>query len=85
MKKVYTTFRLSAEPGADVAVCGSFNNWKPVPMREPKPGKFARRFRLDSGEHQYKFVVNGRWIIDPECNEWCLNSHGTMNSICSVA
>ena len=81
MQKVYTTFKLETDPGATVAVAGSFNDWQALPMRECRPGKFSRRVRVFPGRLQYKFMVDGVWMADPECLEWCMNDFGTINSV----
>lgn len=80
-------FRLAAEPGSDVAVAGSFNDWDPKrhPMKHnPKKGFHMSVIALPPGKHEYKFVVDGEWRMDPTCGEWVPNTHGTLNSVVIV-
>ena len=34
--------------------------------------------------YQYKFIVDGVWLNDPQAQEQIMNSYGTMNSIVRV-
>ncbi|MBN1178642.1 MAG: glycogen-binding domain-containing protein [Anaerolineae bacterium] len=80
-------FELEAEAGSAVAVAGTFNDWDPTktPMKEnPDSGKFATAVKLASGRHEYKFVVNGEWRVDPNCPEWTPNDCGSLNSVVTV-
>jgi len=81
------TFEIDAKPGSEVAVAGSFSNWKPDAYKlEDKSGEghFTRAVLLPKGRHEYKFVINGEWSVDPNCGDWAPNEHGTLNSIISV-
>ncbi len=81
------TFQVSAEPGSDVFVAGSFNNWNPTQFRmrdNPGSGHCKTTLVLPPGRHEYKFVVNGEWRVDPNSAEWTPNDQGTMNSVVSV-
>lgn len=84
-KKV--SFRVAAEPGSEVFVAGTFNNWAPRRHRMPdKPGSgvYQAELVLRPGRHEYKFVVNGEWRADPDCPEWTPNAHGSLNSVITV-
>ena len=84
-KKV--SFLLETEPGSSVYLAGTFNNWKYKrhPMRDnPDSGHFKATLVLPPGRHEYKFVVNGEWRVDPNCPEWVPNSQGTLNSVIAV-
>ena len=85
MKKV--SFVLATEPGCDVFVAGSFNNWDPAQHRlrdNPDNGVYKIALPLPPGRHEYKFVVNGEWRLDPSCPDWLPNDMGTLNSVVSV-
>ena len=78
------TFELTAAPGSQVFVAGTFNGWSPTanPMKDnPDSGHYKTRIRLPRGKHQYKFVVDGVWSLDPECPNWKLNPYGGLNSV----
>ena len=80
-------FKVRADPGSTVSVAGGFNNWDPAanPLADPDgTGEFSIVLSLHPGMHEYKFVINGTWCVDPECTEWVQNSLGTLNSVCKV-
>jgi len=80
-------FRLSADPGSHVFVAGTFNNWAPTanPMKDnPHSGHFKAALHVPPGSHEYKFVVNGVWIADPNCPNSVPNAYGTQNSVLHV-
>ena len=81
------TFSVRADPGSLVSVAGDFNKWDSAanPLRDPAgTGEFSTVLTLPFGSHEYKFVINGTWCVDPECTEWVQNSLGTLNSVCKV-
>jgi hypothetical protein len=47
-------------------------------------GVFKTVVELAGGRHEYKFVVNGIWHTDPNCNEDVPNEYGTRNSVIAV-
>jgi hypothetical protein len=77
------TFRLKGFPNAKkVYLTGDFNNWSPntfVMTRQGDEWVFAAN--LTPGKHTYKFVVDGKWIIDPGNKLWEQNEFGTGNSV----
>ena len=80
-------FHLQAEPGSKVFVAGSFNDWDPtsLPLLPASDGRVYRAtVLLPPGRHDYKFVVNGVWHVDPACPDWVPNALGTLNSVVSV-
>ena len=80
-------FELAAEPGSQVAVAGTFNNWSltATPMKDsPGSGIFKAALRVPAGTHEYKFVVNGVWLTDPRCPEWATSGFGSLNSVVHV-
>lgn len=84
-KKV--SFQVTAEPGSEVFVAGSFNNWNPTQYRmhdNPGSGHCKTMLSLPPGRHEYKFVVNGEWCIDSDCAEWVPNDQGSLNSVILV-
>lgn len=85
-KKV--SFQVTAEPGSEVFVAGSFNNWDPKQYRmsdNPVNGHCKTTLVLAPGRHEYKFVVNGDWRADPAaCAESAPNDQGTLNSVIVV-
>lgn len=79
------TFELRAEPGSDVFVAGSFNNWEPTGKQMTHDdGLYAATLLLAPGRYEYKFVIDGIWCLDPECPDWVPNGHGSLNSVIVV-
>ena len=80
-------FELVTEPGSQVCLAGTFNNWDPrsTPMKDnPRSGHYKARLLLQPGRYEYKFVVNGAWCADPKCPDFVPNDTGTLNSVIDV-
>ena len=60
-------FEAGEKRHARVAVAGSFNGWNSdaIVLEETSPGVFERYVPLPSGTHEYKFIVDGEWTLDP--------------------
>jgi 1,4-alpha-glucan branching enzyme len=68
-------------------VCGGFNDWHPTCRRmigNPDPGLWEKRLLLPPGRHEYKFVVDGKWLHDPDAGENVFNIYGSLNSVVEV-
>ena len=77
------TFRLKGNSKAtSVFLAGDFNNWSPQTLAMQRQGdEWLCRVHLFAGKHLYKFIVDGKWIIDPGNKLWEENQYGTGNSI----
>jgi 1,4-alpha-glucan branching enzyme len=85
LKKIQ--FQLTTEPGSQVFVAGTFNNWNPTANQlqdNPGSGHCLTTLRIPTGTHEYKFVVDGEWRADPNCPDWVLNDCGSLNSVVHV-
>lgn len=62
-----TTFRwLSSLGGSSVAVVGSFNGWgAPLQLAKTASGDFVRSVALQPGPTQFKFLVDGKYMVSP--------------------
>ncbi len=62
-----TMFRLNGYTEANqVRLAGSFNAWNPSELVMTKTaGGWELPYVLPSGNHEYKFIVDGEWITDP--------------------
>lgn len=81
------TFKVQARPDNKVFLAGDFNNWDATakPMIDRKgTGEFTVTLNLAPGVYQYKFVIDGKWGVDPECPDWAQNPLGTLNSVRKV-
>lgn len=77
------TFRLKGFDNAgSVVLAGDFNNWNPEGLFMKKEGnEWVYTVHLSPGKHTYKYIVDGKWIIDPGNKLWEQNEHGTGNSV----
>lgn len=60
-------FVISAPDAQAVFLTGSFNNWNITDhlMAKQADGRWTATLPLTPGRHQYKFVVDGEWVLDP--------------------
>jgi len=49
--------------GADVQVAGEFNGWTPQAAERRETG-WELKLNLQPGRYQYKWVVDGNWLVD---------------------
>ena len=79
-------FTVRADSGKAVYLAGCFNDWAPAALKmdEKKTGVYSVSVKLDPGVYQYKFVVDGEWLADPECTDFVSNDKGTFNSLITV-
>ena len=84
--KKQVEFQMAADPGSEVYVTGSFNDWKENAkiLKEGPDGIYSARCYLPEGRHEYKFIVNGVWYVDPSCQEWTPNGLGSLNSVVNI-
>lgn len=77
------TFRLKGFADAkQVYLAGDFNNWAPNAFPMIKDGdEWKLAVHLSPGKHTYKFVVDGKWILDPDNKLWEQNEYDTGNSV----
>ncbi len=81
-------FRVKAPQAKTVQIAGDFNNWKPqeTPLRlRGKDGIWVAAVPLLKGaEYQYKFVVDGQWVEDPDNQLKKEAFNGVYNSLIKV-
>jgi len=80
------TFKLTAPKAKKVSVAGSFNNWdvKSHLAKKGLKGNWSAKVNLKPGRYEYKFVVDGAWMNDPDCKNSVCNSLGSQNSLVEV-
>ena len=68
-------------------LAGTFNEWNPENLRmndETGDGLYTCILHLPEGVYEYRFIIDGCWVMDYE-NEACTaNEFGTRNSIITV-
>jgi 1,4-alpha-glucan branching enzyme len=78
-------FRLHAPQASSVVVAGSFNNWDTQKTRLQRDGDaWKSNIPLAPGRYEYRFIVDGEWITDPNCKECVRNDYGSTNSVLVV-
>lgn len=88
-------FSCHAPHAEAVFVAGTFNDWKPdaAPLSLDAPsGNWTVTLPLPPGHYEYKFVVDGQWGCEPNCEHdyrgcpKCVpNALGTMNRVLEVS
>ena len=70
----------------EVKVASNFNGWRPdaTPLKNTGAGEWVVRLMLRSGQYEYRFVVDGRWIEDPQASPRMANPYGGFNSVLLV-
>ena len=82
--KVEVSFQ--APEAKQVMIAGDFNKWNAnkTPLRKGKNGLWKKQLALKAGRYEYKFVVDGNWINDPN-NSYCVwNTYGSQNSVIEI-
>lgn len=82
-KRKRIEFRITAPQAQNVHLCGSFNNWSENLdlMKKDSAGTWKKIKMLPEGTHEYKFLVDGDWTLDPDCQDTHPNAFGTKNNI----
>lgn len=79
-------FWFQAESGKEIFIAGSFNNWNPArtKLKDTGDGLYKVTIHLSHGTHEYKFVMDDIWLIDPKNPETVENAFGSMNSVVTL-
>ena len=78
-------FQLEAEAREKVCIAGTFNNWDPTKNRlRKRNGSYSTSVLLTPGKYEYKFIIDDRWCVDPDCMDWTPNGLGSLNSVVEV-
>lgn len=80
-------FAIDAPSANEVYVVGDFNSWQVGSegrLSKAESGRWEKRLGLSSGKYNYKFVVDGQWILDTNNADREQNSFGTFNSVLKV-
>ena len=85
-KALSVSFALHKPDAKGVAVCGDFNGWSPsaTSMKRHNDGHWETTVALAPGRYQYKFLVDGDWLLDPAAQKNVPNEHGSLNSVVEV-
>jgi len=75
-------FEYPASSHSTVCVAGSFNGWKPYKL-EAKGDVFCSSMHLMPGSYEFKFIVDGSWVCDPN-RPTSTDSTGNANNLLVV-
>ena len=80
------TFTIKAPSAHSVQLVGDFTQWQqsPISMHNGTPGGWHAEVELAPGPHQYRFLVDGEWVDDPECTVRVPNPFGSQDCVCKV-
>lgn len=69
-----------------VEVAGTFNQWQPGAgkLRRADATHWVSELGLLPGRYEYRWVVDGVWMQDPESDESVPNPYGGRNSVLRV-
>jgi chromosome partitioning protein len=80
-------FAARFENARKVLVAGDFNGWVPIstPMHtNGTPGTWRTTLPLPPGRYRYRFVVDGKWVTDPNNQYVEANQFGELNNVVEV-
>ena len=77
------TFMLVAPQASSVSVVGTFNDWDPGknPMTRDSQGRWSVRLPLSPGRYEYQFLVDGKFLTDPNALEKDRDGFGHENAV----
>ena len=80
-------FMMEAPQARSVYVVGEFNRWQVGPtavLEKDERGVWKRKVQLPPGSYQYKFYVDGEWLVDPRNPFQIVTENGVVNSMVKV-
>jgi chromosome partitioning protein len=80
-------FSAKFDEARKVLIAGDFNNWSPMstPMlTNGTPGVWTSKLPLPPGRYRYRFVVDGKWVTDPNNKYVETNQFGELNNVVEV-
>jgi 1,4-alpha-glucan branching enzyme len=80
------TFSIKAPDAQSVVLAGDFTHWarSPLPLRRQADGVWSVSATLSPGTHHYRFIIDGEWRDDPDCELSVRNPYGTQNAVIQV-
>ena len=86
-KRRKAVFSLDAPQAKEVFLAGDFNEWKAEkhPLKRNADGIWEKITFLFPGRYEYKFIVDGKWELDPDNRQVCLNQFCTHNNVITIS
>lgn len=80
------TFSYEAVGAGEAILMGDFNDWNSAvhPMKNDGTGVWKRTILLPPGRYEYKFLIDGKWRMDPGNAQVCANQFGTKNNVLDI-
>ncbi len=80
------TFTLNGyDDASEVVLSGSFNKWnEEIFTMYKNEDCWTLKLKIRPGEYQYKFIVDGKWIIDPDNPRKKRNEFDGFNSVIDI-
>ena len=68
-----------------VFIAGDFNNWNTQEYELTETnGIYKISLKLENGRYEYKFIVDGNWVIDDSAEDFTQDKFGNRNSVVFV-
>ena len=79
-------FRIKAPDASKVYLAGEFNSWSEteLPMSRQANGEWIASIALKPGRYQYKFIVDDKWMADPDNSERVDDGYNGFNSVIQI-
>ena len=79
-------FAIEAPQAQDVRVTGEFADWsyEGLPLQRGDDGVWSAVLDIGEGTHEYRFIIDGVWVKDPNNIESVTNEFGQENSVVVV-
>jgi 1,4-alpha-glucan branching enzyme len=80
-------FICAAPEAKQVFLTGDFNDWDPAahPMKRQPDGAWLLQVPLTHGHHHYRFLVDGKPVLDPKANGIARDHQGEKVSLIAVS
>jgi 1,4-alpha-glucan branching enzyme len=78
-------FYCAAPNAKTVELMGDFNHWRPFPMQRSVDGWWLAQVQLCHGHHQYRFLVDGRPVLDPQATGVVRDENDEQASLIAVS
>jgi 1,4-alpha-glucan branching enzyme len=79
-------FIVKAEQVREICLAGDFNQWKvcDAPLSRVAEGVWSITIDLPRGRHEYMFVIDGKWVTDPNAMGYSTDGFGNRNALLVV-
>jgi 1,4-alpha-glucan branching enzyme len=77
-------FYCAAPEAQFVELAGDFNDWNPMPMERSADGWWFAHVKLTHGDYRYRFLVDGKPMLDPNALGVIRDEQGEQASLVAV-